>query len=430
MVHRILRSMFAAGVIDDPPQRRPIDAGAGAVTAQAVEERAAVLLRNEDGVLPLDPARVQKIAVIGSPANEQTPQGQGSAAVTTVARSDRPLGELRAAAPHATIAYDDGSDPAASAAAAKAADVAIVFARDSTSEGVDKTDLSLPTATWRCYLPGCYDSGTGQPDQDDLIAAVAKAQPRTVVVLMTGGPVTMPWIGDVAAVLEAWYPGEYGGHAIARLLTGAANPAGRLPITFPAADADLPTAGSPAAWPGDRLHIAYREKLEMGYRWYDARAITPLFPFGYGLTYGARFRYSGLRLGARDVRFAVTNTGTRAAQETPQVYVGFPASAGEPSKRLVGWGKRRIAPGATVHFDVPLDDRSLAYWSPAGWRVDPGAYRVYVGASERDIRLTGVLEPTGSAPSSPATRGRAARSSGARPRGRRLRSTPTPRRRR
>ena len=264
----------AVRVTNDPPQRKPIDADAGAATAQRVEERAAVLLRDQDGVLPLDPAARQKIAVIGSPAAEATPQGQGSAAVSTLARSDTPLDALRAQAPHAAIAYDDGSDPAAAAATAKAADVAIVFARDSMSEGVDKTDLSLPSATWRCYLPGCYESSAGQPDQDDLIAAVAKAQPRTVVVLMTGGPVTMPWLPSVAAVLEAWYPGEYGGHAIARLLFGTANPAGRLPITFPAADGDLPTAGSPAAWPGDRLHIAYREKLEMGYRWYDARGIT------------------------------------------------------------------------------------------------------------------------------------------------------------
>jgi beta-glucosidase len=169
------------------------------------------------------------------------------------------------------------------------------------------------------------------------------------------------------------------------------NPSGRLPITFPAADKDLPTAGSPAAWPGDSANIEYREKLEVGYRWYDARGIKPLFPFGYGLAYGARFRYSGLRVERRRVSFSVTNTGTRAAYETPQVYLGFPASAGEPPKRLVGWGKRLIAPGQTARFAIALDDRAPAYWGADGWRVAPGRYPVRVGASSRDLRLTGVL---------------------------------------
>src|SRR3954451_8041291 len=259
MVHRILRSLFAAGVIDDPPSAGPIDAGAGAAASQSVAERSAVLLRNEGGVLPLDGAAKQRIAVIGSPADEAAPQGAGSPAVTP-ARTDTALDAIKELAPGSTVTFDDGSDPAAAAATAKAADVAIVFARDSTSEGVDRTSLSLPAASERCTLAGCY-SNVGDVDQDDVIAAVAKANPRTVVVLMTGGPVTMPWLGDVAGVLEAWYPGEDYGHAVARLLVGAADPSGRLPADPAGPPADpLPRLGEAAAHRAVGRHVAGRQR--------------------------------------------------------------------------------------------------------------------------------------------------------------------------
>jgi beta-glucosidase len=382
MAHRILRTMFAAGVIDDPPVPGPIDAGAGAAESQSIEERSAVLLRNAGGVLPLDPAAAQKIAVIGAPANDAAPQGAGSPGVTP-ARTDTALAAVSAIAPHASVTYDDASDPAHAAATAKAADVALVFARDSTSEGVDRADLSLPVASQRCTLGGCYS--TGGPDQDDVIAAVAKANPRTVVVLMTGGPVTMPWVHDVAGILEAWYPGEYGGHAIARLLFGQANPSGRLPITFPVSEKDLPTAPSPDMWPGDASHIAYREGLLMGYRHYDAAGIEPLFPFGFGLTYGARFAYSDLRVDGSSVTFTVRNVGTRAGEEVPEVYVGLP-DVGEPPRSLEAFTKIGLEPGESRQVSLSLDRRAFSYWND-GWQLAPGCASVQVGASSRDIRL-------------------------------------------
>jgi beta-glucosidase len=398
MVHRILRTMFVAGVIDDPPKAGPIDAQAGAADAQAIEERSAVLLRNEGGVLPLDGAAGQKIAVIGSPADEQAPQGAGSPGVTA-ARADTALGQLRQLAPAASVTFDDGSDPVAAASAAKAADVAVVFARDSTSEGVDRPDLSLPVASHRCTLAGCYDASAGDDvDQDDLIAAVAKANPRTVVVLMTGGPVTMPWVHDVAAVLEAWYPGESYGHAVARLLLGQANPSGRLPITFPVSERDLPTAPSLDMWPGDASHIEYREGVFSGYRHYDENGIAPLFAFGFGLSYGARFTYSGLRIDGDTVGFTVTNDGTRAADEVPQLYLGLPdptPAVRQPPRSLQAFAKFRLDPGASREVTFRLDRRAFSYWDSGSgrWAVAPGCESVQVGSSSRDIRLTGAICP-------------------------------------
>jgi beta-glucosidase len=272
--------------------------------------------------------------------------------------------------------------------------VAIVYARDTEAEGADRANLAL------------------DGNADGLITAVAAANPRTVVVLMTGSAVTMPWLGRVPAVLEAWYPGERGGHAIARLLFGDVNPSGRLPLTFPVSEADLATAGSPARWPGDAHNIDYDEGLLLGYRWYDAKRIAPLFPFGFGLSYGGRFRYSHLRITPKStarpgtvrdghrlakVRFRLTNTGTRAASETAQIYAGFPASAGEPPKRLVAFRKIQLRPRHGAVVRAAIDDRSLAYWDTArgGWAIAPGDYPIWVGSSSRDLHLQGTLHLRG-----------------------------------
>jgi beta-glucosidase len=214
----------------------------------------------------------------------------------------------------------------------------------------------------------------------------------------------MPWVGDVGAVLEAWYPGERGGHAIAALLFGDANPRGRLPITFPRSVADLPTAASTAEWPGDQNNINYHEGLLLGYRWYDANGITPLFPFGFGLSYGGRFRYSNPSVtpsalstapspvdgpAAITVSFRLTNVGSRTATEVPQVYLGLPSGSGEPPDRLVGWQNVELRPGQSKRITVPVDGRSLAVWDTGqnGWRIPTGTYSVRVGASSRDLRL-------------------------------------------
>ena len=241
-------------------------------------------------------------------------------------------------------------------------------------------------------------------DADALIEAVARANPRTIVVLESGGPVTMPWIGSVGAVLEAWYPGERGGHAIAHLLFGDVNPSGRLPITFPVGEADLPTAGSTLSWPGTPAEIDYTEGLLVGYRWYDARHIRPLFPFGFGLSYGGRFAYSGLAIspalthaprkvdegaGLAEVSFVVTNRGSRAATDVAQVYAGFPAAVGEPPRRLVGWVRVTLAPGEHRRLTVALDQSAIDYWNTAAgaWSIAPGTYPISVGSSSRDLPL-------------------------------------------
>jgi beta-glucosidase len=388
MVHRILRSLFASGVIDEPPSMQPIDVARGSAVAQRVEERSAVLLVNRGPLLPFNRARIKSIAVIGAPANTAPPQSvslTNSAKVSPI-NPDTPLQAIRDAAPNANVSYADGSDPAAAAALAKTADVAIVYAQDSEGEGSDKANLTL-------------DGGA-----DNLIAAVAAANPRTAVVLMTGSPVTMPWVGDVGAVLEAWYPGERGGHAIAALLFGDANPSGRLPITFPRSLADLPTAASTAQWPGDQNNIEYREGLLLGYRWYDAKGIAPLFPFGFGLNYGGRFRYSDLSLTpsalrtapnpvdgppAITVSFTLTNAGSRTATEVPQVYLGVPPGNSEPPHRLVGWQNVKLRPRQSERIRVAINARSLAVWDTgqSAWRIPTGTYSICVGASSRDPRL-------------------------------------------
>jgi beta-glucosidase len=224
-------------------------------------------------------------------------------------------------------------------------------------------------------------------DTDGLIAAVAAANPKTIVVAMTGSAATMPWIDSVPAVLAAWYPGERGGHAIARVLFGHVNPSGRLPITFPRRVEDLPTAGSTAAYPGTEDKVIYSERLEMGYRSYDARGIEPLFPFGHGLSYGGRFTYSKPNASRRAIAFTVTNRGTRTATDVPQVYASLPAAAGEPPRRLVGWRKLTLAPGASRRVRVPLTARLLSIWDTR-WKVVPGTYRFSIGASSRDLPLT------------------------------------------
>lgn len=398
MVHRILRSLFASGVVDYPPVKQPINVAAGAATAQDLAERSAVLLKNSGSLLPLNRATAGSIAVIGGPANATDPEppaplgghATDSSAWVNPADIDTPLQGLQDVAPGVPVTYNDGSDLASAAAAAQSAHVAIVYVTDTQGESVDIPNLTLDN------------------NADALISAVVAANPRTIVVLMTGTAATMPWIASVPSVLEAWYPGEQGGHAIAHLLFGDVNPQGRLPLTFPASEADLPDASSAASWPGTKTDVQYSEGLFSGYRWYDAQHITPLFPFGYGLSYGGSFTYSNLGLSAgqvpvpspvadghvlAQVGFSTTNTGTALATAVPEVYVGFPAGIGEPPKRLVGWQRLALAPGQTQAASVTLDDRSLAYWNTADgqWEVAPGSYPVCVGNSSADVRLVGTL---------------------------------------
>jgi beta-glucosidase len=233
-----------------------------------------------------------------------------------------------------------------------------------------------------------------------MIQQVAAANPRTIVVLETGGPVLTPWRDDVAGLLEAWYPGEQGGSAIARVLFGDTDPGGRLPATFPQQEGDIPTAGDPEKYPGVAENVRYKEGVLVGYRWYDANGIEPAFPFGYGLSYTS-FRYSGLKVSASSVSVTVSNVGRRSGVDVPQLYLGLPSPGPgviQPPKQLKGFQRVSLAPGASQRVTFALDARSLSYWNSSdnGWRVAPGCYRVMVGRSSRDVLLRGTL-PVGGA---------------------------------
>ncbi len=260
-------------------------------------------------------------------------------------------------------------------AAAKAAKIAVVFAYDEGTEGRDRSSLSLPGY------------------QDELIEAVAAANPRTVVVLNNGAPVLMPWAGTVAAILQMWYPGQEGAEATAAVLVGDAAPGGRLPVTFPKRAEDAPTF-PPERYPGVDGKGAYSEGIYVGYRWYDKQNIEPLFPFGYGLSY-TTFAYSKMSVrpagDGYDVAFTLKNTGTREGVEVPQVYVGPPANAPAPMamKKLAGFERVTLAPGQVRKVTVHVGARELSYWSTAShaWTVAPGRRTFMVGASSRAITL-------------------------------------------
>jgi beta-glucosidase len=389
MAGRILRSMFAHGLFDRPVEPGPVDLAAHAAVTRADAEEGAVLLKNEGGVLPLSPG-TKRVVVIGGHADTGVLAGGGSSlvypaggnAVPGVAPTgwpgpvmyypSSPVRALKALLPGAEVTYVDGADPAAAAAAARGADVALVFLTQWAGEAFD--------VPYR--LAG---------NQDALVDAVAVANPRTVAVLETGGAVAMPWAGRVAGILEAWYPGTAGGEAIAALLTGRANPSGRLPVTFARDESQLPRPTLPGAGlpEGAPFAIDYSEGAAVGYKWFDARRLEPLYPFGHGLSY-TRFAHSGLKGMMRGGRliatFQVRNTGSRRGMDVPQVYVAAPAAAGwEAPKRLAGFSKIDLAPGARTTVTVTVDPRLLATFSAGQWHIAAGDYRIMLASSARDI---------------------------------------------
>ena len=268
--------------------------------------------------------------------------------------------------------------------AAQHADAAVVFVGDAETEGIDRPGLALPGL------------------QDQLIEAVAAANPRTVVVLDTGGPVLMPWLSQVAGVVEAWYPGEEDGNAISSILFGDTDPSGKLPITFPASDTAVP-ASTPQQYPGVDGDAVYSERLDVGYRWDDATGTTPLFPFGFGLSYTS-FAFSGLSVatgpsGTANVTADVTDTGSRAGAEVAQLYVGFPATAGEPPRQLKGFAKVSLLPGESRQVTFSLTRQALSWWDPSTgkWSEPPGTFTAYVGDSSAlaDLPLEASFTPAG-----------------------------------
>ncbi len=408
---RILRTLIARGLIDDPPSSGArIDYEADGTIAQAQEEAGIVLLRNEGGALPLATG-LKRIAVIGGHADIGVLSGGGSSQVAPVGGiklelrengpgmtnfikrvygGSAPLAALKAAFPDAVVDFADGTDPAAAAGLAARADIAIVFAEKWSYESADSADMSL---------------GAGQ---DALIEAVTKANTKTVVVLETGDPVAMPWLQRTPAVLAAWYPGQRGAEAIARVLTGAVDPGGRLPITWPASLDQTPEPALPGADapPGPKpkfglahdkapFSFSYREGSDVGYRWFDKTKARPLYAFGYGLSY-TRFRYDGLSATggkAVTVRFTVTNIGSRSGADAPQVYVTAPGHA----KRLVGWDKAQLAAGQSKPVTIKVDPRLLADFDEKSqsWVVTSGAYRIEVARSASEPVLAAVVPVEG-----------------------------------
>lgn len=395
-VRAMLRTWFRFGLfdraayVDDDAQ---IDKAANAATAQSIEQQAITLLRNEDGVLPLDPAKTPRIAVIGKPATTFT-TGGGSGNVTPFTYA-APLDAIRRRAGQgATVTALDGRDAKAAAAAAKAADVALVFVGDYYTEGADRLCLSL-----QCPMVA--------GDQDALVRAVAAANKRTIVVLASGGPDLTPWRRDVAGLVQMWFGGGQAGPALAAVLFGESDPGGRLPITFPDSERQLPTAGSRARYPGNlRFDVKYEEGVLIGYRWYDARRLEPAYPFGFGLSYTTmrlgKLKITRARKGGPGgtVTAVVRNTGTRKGYAVPQLYVGLPepsASIVQPPSQLKGFRKVLLKPGQARTVRFKLDQRALSYWSTqaGGWRVAPGCVAIKVGTSSRDLPLRGVLAAGG-----------------------------------
>ncbi len=389
-VRRILRTMFAFGVFDrgayaNDPASIPVDEHAE--VAARVEEGGITLLKNKKHLLPLGMA-VRKIAVIGSDA-DRAKSGGGSSYINPL-KLTTTLAGIRARADGAEVVFDDTDDPAHSAATAKDADVAIVVASDTAEEGKDQACIRIDCSDDK-ILTGLFTSETKPRNTDAVVAAVGKAQPKTVVVLETSGPVLTDWRDDVPSIVEAWYPGESGGTAIARVLFGDIDPGGRLPATFPARQEDLPTEqGDAEQYPGVDGTVQYKEGVLVGYRWFDAKKIKPVFPFGHGLSY-SRFTYRKLRVRGRRVSFTVRNRGTRTGFAVPQLYTGIPVPAGttQPPRQLKGFTKLSLKPGQKKRVTLKLNRRSFSYYDvgKAAWTVAPGCARIFVGRSSRDLPL-------------------------------------------
>lgn len=381
-VGRILRTLFAFGFFDrdayaDDPSR--IDQAAHDEAAARLEQEGMVLLENDDAVLPLDPEGIGKLAVVG-PEAETIRDGGGSSNLNEF-KLTTPRAGIEARIGADRVVFDKGDDPARAAQAAGDADAAVIVVGDRMTEGSDKPCLGL-----NCGQVDLID-------RDALIGEVAAAQPNTIVVLQSGGPVLTPWRNQVKGLLEAWYPGQNGGTAIARVLFGDAEPGGRLPATFPLREEDEPTAGDIEKYPGVGEQVTYKEGVLIGYRWFDQRRLDVAYPFGYGLAY-TRFSYSQLRVSPSQVTARVTNTGERTGSEVAQLYLGLPSPGAEviqPPSALKGFEKVTLAPGQSARVSFPLDDRSYAYWDTASgdWRVAPGCYEVKVGSSSRDLPLRG-----------------------------------------
>lgn len=379
MLVRRYTKMIQMGWFGPPLKVKPIPMLAHGAVSREIAEQSMVLLKNDGNLLPLDRASIKSIALLGPYAVRQMTGGGGSSHVIPL-YSVAPVDGLDAALLSQTkITLEDGNDIDAAVAAAKKADVAILMVGDEEGEDHDH-NIELPTT------------------QNRLIAAVAKANPKTIVVLKSGSAVLMPWLQDVPAVLEAWYPGEEDGNAVAAVLLGAVNPSGKLPLTFPRKLEDT-LASKPNQFPGDGTNVHYSEGLEVGYRAYTVHNVSPLFPFGFGLSY-TTFRFDDLRVATQSrahmtVSFSVTNTGQRPGAEVAQLYLDFPSipDGDEPPRQLKGFRKVMLQPGESKTINLPLDPRAFSFWSESlhTWQIAPGKFHLMVGDASTNTPLNTTL---------------------------------------
>jgi beta-glucosidase len=390
-VTRILTGMFLAGVMDKFDEDKMaydfskhsanVTSESAANLARELSANSTVLLKNEGGVLPL--TATDKIALIGLADQDNALTHGGGSGQVTPSWTITPLAGISAAAGKGMVTYDPGTDATKAAAAAKAADVAVVFVGSLSSEGSDRKSLSLDDGSVKAITA-----------QDALIEAVVAANPKTIVVLTVPGAILMPWSPKVAGIFINFMPGQQAGHAIADCLFGKVNPSGKLPLTMPNKEneqdfTDEQWPGLPD--PGTPIYANYTEKLLVGYRYYDAKKIdfTTGFPFGHGLSYTS-FKYSDVKATSTSISATVVNTGKVSGSEVAQMYLGFPEEAGEPPKQLKGFKKVMLAPGASATVEFPLTEWSTAIWdvSSHGWKPVKGEFDVWVGTSSRELPLT------------------------------------------
>jgi beta-glucosidase len=393
-VSDILTEMFAFGMFDKAPSGSPSATATNSTDqndATQLAEEGTVLLKNSGSVLPLSSSDTS-IAVIGADASTSPQTAGGGSASVNSSGTVTPLQGIQSAAPSGTtVTYNSGSSDSSAASAAASASVAVVFANLAESEGSDLTSIDLGTT------------------QDNLITSVAAANPNTIVVLNTGSAITMPWLSSVKGVLEAWYPGQEDGTAIASVLFGNTDPSGQLTVTFPTSLSQVP-ASTAAEWTGTGGTVQYSEGIDVGYRWYDSKDLTPLFPFGYGLSYST-FSFSNLHVGsltaggAATVTATVTNTGSRSGADVAQLYVDDPAASGQPPLQLEGFQRVNLAAGASATVTFTLTQQNLQYWNSSSnaWATSTGSYGIEVGDSSANLPLSGTLAITSSQLGQPVT---------------------------
>lgn len=398
-VGNMLYTLFDHRVIDRrnyPVNEKAIDKQAHSDIARRTAEQGTVLLKNQN-LLPIDAEKVNRIAIIGESSNRFISGGGSSMVNPYDLQTPRQAITDRSNAAGINITYHNGKDPLAAANIAATADIVLVFVSSNSTEGMDRNCLALT----------CSEERARGEDPDGLIKTVAEANPNTAVILQTGSVVLTPWRHDIAALLQAWFPGQHGGPALAAILFGDINPSGKLPLTFPEYAADTLYADNPARYPGvfekgpkgSLFHVDYDEGVMTGYRWFDSQEKNVAYPFGFGLSY-TNFSYSDITVSGEfpdlTMTATVTNIGQRPGTEVIQLYASLPhvsATERQPSRQLKDFVRVSLNPGQSSTAKFSLNARSLSYWDEAKdqWDLAPGCYRLYVGSHSRDLPLMAAL---------------------------------------